>query len=262
VFFAAIIGFSYSHVFVLSQALAFCEGFTGILMISCFNVSIQHLSSDAMRGRMMSIYATSFLGLPPIGALLAGELSRHIASAWLCCRLLHSLRYRSRCGSWTRLHLRNESGHQLGAVRAALRRQRNIAEAFRACFCRRRDIGDGLLEASHQRVGRCHDKKVNSGCNQQKCDDGIEEVAKHHMVVLNGTEVRFTHQVADERGEDILNERGYNRSESAADDDANRHIKDVAAQNEITKSLQHVYLLKVIVHMLLDGPSGLESKNW
>ena len=47
-------------------------------MISCFNVSIQHLSSDEMRGRMMSIYATSFLGLPPLGALLAGELSRHI----------------------------------------------------------------------------------------------------------------------------------------------------------------------------------------
>jgi MFS family permease len=78
VFFAAIIGFSYSHVFAVSQALAFFEGFCGILMISCFNVSIQHLSSDAMRGRVMSIYATSFLGLPPIGALVAGELSRHI----------------------------------------------------------------------------------------------------------------------------------------------------------------------------------------
>ena len=49
------------------------EGYTGILMISCFNVSIQHLSSDEMRGRVMSIYATSFLGLPPIGALLAGR---------------------------------------------------------------------------------------------------------------------------------------------------------------------------------------------
>jgi len=48
------------------------------MMISCFNVSIQHLSSDEMRGRVMSIYATSFLGLPPLGALLAGELSRHI----------------------------------------------------------------------------------------------------------------------------------------------------------------------------------------
>ena len=47
-------------------------------MISCFNISIQHLSTDEMRGRVMSIYATSFLGLPPLGALLAGELSRHM----------------------------------------------------------------------------------------------------------------------------------------------------------------------------------------
>ncbi len=77
-FFLAIIGFSESHFFVLSAGLAFFEGFSGILMISCFNVSIQHLSSDAMRGRIMSIYTTSFLGLPPLGSLLAGELSRHI----------------------------------------------------------------------------------------------------------------------------------------------------------------------------------------
>ena len=79
-FFSSIIGFSYSHSFGLSQCLGFVEGYNGILMISCFNVSIQHLSSDEMRGRVMSIYATSFLGLPPLGALLAGELSRHIAT--------------------------------------------------------------------------------------------------------------------------------------------------------------------------------------
>jgi MFS family permease len=78
VFFSAIVGFCYSHSFPLSLVLAFFEGFSGILMISSFNVSIQHLSSDEMRGRIMSIYATSFLGLPPLGALLAGELSRHI----------------------------------------------------------------------------------------------------------------------------------------------------------------------------------------
>ncbi len=77
-FFLAIIGFCYSHSFLLSECLAFVEGFNGILMISCFNVTIQHLSSDEMRGRVMSIYATGFLGLPPLGALLAGELSRHI----------------------------------------------------------------------------------------------------------------------------------------------------------------------------------------
>lgn len=79
-FFLAIICFCYSQIFALSLGLALCEGYSGILMISCFNVSIQHLASDAMRGRVMSIYATSFLGLPPLGALLAGELSRHIAT--------------------------------------------------------------------------------------------------------------------------------------------------------------------------------------
>jgi MFS family permease len=78
IFFLAIIGFSESRSFALSECLAFFEGYCGIMMISCFNVSIQHLSSDEMRGRVMSIYATSFLGLPPLGALLAGELSRHM----------------------------------------------------------------------------------------------------------------------------------------------------------------------------------------
>ncbi|MDE3200444.1 MAG: MFS transporter [Acidobacteriota bacterium] len=77
VFFCAIIGICYSYHFALSAGLALVEGYNGILMISCFNVSMQHLSSDEMRGRMMSIYATSFLGLPPLGSLLAGELSRH-----------------------------------------------------------------------------------------------------------------------------------------------------------------------------------------
>jgi MFS family permease len=78
VFFSAIIGFCYSHIFALSQFLLLFEGYSAILMISSFNVAIQHLASDKMRGRVMSIYATCFLGLPPLGSLLAGEMSRHI----------------------------------------------------------------------------------------------------------------------------------------------------------------------------------------
>jgi MFS family permease len=77
-FFAAIIGFCYSHIFALSAVCALVEGFSAITMISCFNIAIQHLSSDEMRGRVLSIYSTSFLGLPPLGSLLAGELSRHV----------------------------------------------------------------------------------------------------------------------------------------------------------------------------------------
>jgi MFS family permease len=78
VFFSVIMCFCYSHSFLLSQCLLLVEGYSAILMISSFNVAIQHLASDAMRGRVMSIYATSFLGLPPLGSLLAGEMSRHV----------------------------------------------------------------------------------------------------------------------------------------------------------------------------------------
>lgn len=76
-FFAAIIGFSLSHSFWLSASLAFAEGYSGITMVSCFNVSMQHLSSDEMRGRVLSIYTTAFLGLSPLGSLMAGWLSRY-----------------------------------------------------------------------------------------------------------------------------------------------------------------------------------------
>jgi len=75
---AVVVVFCYSQSFLLSECCMFFEGYGMILTISSVNVAMQHLSSDAMRGRVMSIYGTAFLGLPPLGALLAGELSRHI----------------------------------------------------------------------------------------------------------------------------------------------------------------------------------------
>jgi len=78
VFFAAVMGLCYSTIFWLSQCIVLVEGYSAIVMISTFNVAMQHLSSDEMRGRVLSIYATCFLGLPPLGALLVGEMSRHI----------------------------------------------------------------------------------------------------------------------------------------------------------------------------------------
>jgi MFS family permease len=74
----AVIVFCYSHIFALSAAMSFCEGFGMIISLSTVNVTMQQLSSDEMRGRVMSIYATSFLGLPPVGCLIIGELSRHM----------------------------------------------------------------------------------------------------------------------------------------------------------------------------------------
>jgi MFS family permease len=73
-----VIVFCYSRIFALSAAMSFCEGFGMIISLSTVNVTMQQLSSDEMRGRVMSIYATSFLGLPPVGCLIIGVLSRHM----------------------------------------------------------------------------------------------------------------------------------------------------------------------------------------
>jgi MFS family permease len=78
---AAVIVFCYSHSFVLSAAMSFCEGYGLTMTSSLMNLALQQLTSDAMRGRVMSIYATSFMGLPPVGCLIAGELSRHMPTA-------------------------------------------------------------------------------------------------------------------------------------------------------------------------------------
>jgi MFS family permease len=74
----AMIVFCYSRSMALSAMMAFCEGFGMIISLSTVNVTMQQLSSDEMRGRVMSIYATSFLGLPPVGCLIVGVLSRHM----------------------------------------------------------------------------------------------------------------------------------------------------------------------------------------
>ena len=78
---AGVIVFCYTHNFAIAAALMVLEGFGMIFMASTMNVCIQQLASDEMRGRVMSIHATAFMGLPPLGCLIAGELSRHMPTS-------------------------------------------------------------------------------------------------------------------------------------------------------------------------------------
>ncbi len=79
-FFAAIIAFTFSRNFYLSGFLLMAAGYCMIITAATINSLLQHLAADHMRGRVMSIYSTAFLGLPPIGCLVAGSLS-HVWSA-------------------------------------------------------------------------------------------------------------------------------------------------------------------------------------
>ncbi|HUS18095.1 MAG TPA: MFS transporter [Terriglobales bacterium] len=75
-FFAAIIGFTASRLFLMSFVMQMVAGYCLIIMVAIINTRLQLLASDELRGRTMSIYATAYLGLPPIGSFAAGWLSR------------------------------------------------------------------------------------------------------------------------------------------------------------------------------------------
>jgi predicted MFS family arabinose efflux permease len=79
--FAVIILFCFSRSFLLSGLLLMVAGYFMIIMVATVNALLQHLAADPMRGRVMSIYSTAFLGLPPLGSLMAGSLARVISPA-------------------------------------------------------------------------------------------------------------------------------------------------------------------------------------
>ena len=81
--YTGVLGFSLmTFVFALSRnvwlsagALA-CGGWFMIVFFATANTSVQLRSPDALRGRIMGIYALCFIGLSPVGSLLAGAVAR------------------------------------------------------------------------------------------------------------------------------------------------------------------------------------------
>jgi MFS family permease len=72
---AMLILFAYSHWFWLSALLLVPVGFFQMTHMASSNTLIQSMVPDAYRGRVMAIYAMMFMGMAPIGALLAGYLA-------------------------------------------------------------------------------------------------------------------------------------------------------------------------------------------
>ncbi len=79
-FYTSIILFTFSRDKWLSGILLACVGYCMVLMIATVNTLLQHLSADHMRGRVMAMYATAFLGFAPIGSLMAGSLAGSIGA--------------------------------------------------------------------------------------------------------------------------------------------------------------------------------------
>lgn len=72
----ALAAFSQSRTFWLSCVLLAFVGFSFTVQMAASNTVIQHRVPDALRGRIMAIYAMMFMGLQPVGALLAGAVAK------------------------------------------------------------------------------------------------------------------------------------------------------------------------------------------
>jgi MFS family permease len=72
--------FSYSKVLALSLAMLAVTGFGLMVMMASCNTILQTIVDDDKRGRVMSIYTLSFMGLAPFGILLAGAVASEVGA--------------------------------------------------------------------------------------------------------------------------------------------------------------------------------------
>jgi MFS family permease len=80
IFGAALAAFAMSRTFALSAALLVIAGGAVMVQMASSNTLIQSMVPDALRGRVMSVYIMMFVGLGPIGALLAGSIAERIGA--------------------------------------------------------------------------------------------------------------------------------------------------------------------------------------
>jgi MFS family permease len=80
VFGAGLIGFSQSKLLWLSLLLLLASGFGMMVQLASSNTILQTIVPDESRGRVMSYYTMSFVGMAPFGSLLAGGLASRIGA--------------------------------------------------------------------------------------------------------------------------------------------------------------------------------------
>ncbi|HZU28539.1 MAG TPA: MFS transporter [Bryobacteraceae bacterium] len=72
--------FSLSRVFWLSAVLLVPVGYSMMVQMASSNTLIQTYSPDYIRGRVMAVYSMMFMGMAPLGSLLAGSLAHQLGA--------------------------------------------------------------------------------------------------------------------------------------------------------------------------------------
>ncbi len=74
--------FSQSRVFWFSAAVLLFVGFAATVQMAATNTIVQNRVPDELRGRVMAVYATMFMGVQPVGSLIAGGIAKHIGAPY------------------------------------------------------------------------------------------------------------------------------------------------------------------------------------
>jgi MFS family permease len=74
--------FSQAKVFWLCAAVLLIVGFAATSQMAATNTLIQNRVPDELRSRVMAVYATMFMGVQPIGALIAGGVAKRIGAPY------------------------------------------------------------------------------------------------------------------------------------------------------------------------------------
>jgi MFS family permease len=76
----ALILFSFSRWYIVSVVLLVPVGFSMMVQMASSNTLIQAMVPDRLRGRTMAVYSMMFMGMAPLGSLLAGALGKSIGA--------------------------------------------------------------------------------------------------------------------------------------------------------------------------------------
>lgn len=79
---AGMVGLAFCKLLWLSLLLLVVTGFAGMAQMASCNTLLQTIVDDSKRGRVMSLYTMSFLGMAPLGSLLAGSLANRYGVDW------------------------------------------------------------------------------------------------------------------------------------------------------------------------------------
>jgi MFS family permease len=74
--------FSESRIFWLSLVVLSFVGFATTVQMAATNTTVQSRVPDELRGRVMAVYATMFLGVQPVGSLIAGGVAKRIGAPY------------------------------------------------------------------------------------------------------------------------------------------------------------------------------------